>query len=141
MTSKMGLKARSKKAKAALRFVGRIENKGGQDRFSVPGSGGKRYDTKIRRYVNKNGHGYISVQCWSAEGDCPGNSIIRRNGKEYKTCCYHSLSSVEFMAQEKGLTVAWCANREDALRLASLGGVVFKVVSHQSAGVVYGVAR
>lgn len=141
MTSKIGLKSRSKKAKAALRFVGRIENKDGQDRFSVPGSGGRRYNTKIRRHKNEDGKGYISVQCWSADGDCPGNSIIRRNGREYKTCCYHALSSVEFMAQEKGLTVAWCANREDALRLASLGGVVFKVKSHQSGGEVYGVAR
>lgn len=128
MCNKANLPKRVQKAKAATRFIGVVGN-GKHTTYAVPGSNGKQYRIKVRR------NGSLSVQCWLdiSGANCLGNI----NG----TVCYHGLAVMEKLASASGKSIAWTANEQDAHRLARLGGQVFKVKSHQSGSVMWGVCK
>lgn len=128
MCNKSNLPNRVAKAKATTQFIG-VVGDGKYTTYTVPGSGGKQYRVKIRR------NGSLSVQCWLEAGgaDCAGNI----NG----TVCYHGMAVCEKLAASVDKTIAWCASKADAERLARLGGDVFKVKSHQSGSVMWGVCK
>lgn len=145
MTSKANLSTRAKKAREASRFASKVEWGGTASIFTVPGSNGKRYEVEVEReYIDdEKTKGYLLVLCRVGQANCKGNSPIHNSGsgEPYRTVCYHALAGIQYMASLSDRSVSWCANREDAVRLSTLGGTIFKVVSHQSDGIVYGVAR
>jgi len=126
MTSQTNLAPRANRARAAAQFIGQIGN-GKNTTYRVPGSNGKSYRVKIRR------NGILSAQCWldETQAPCPGCGA--------GTVCYHGLATCEYIANKKGLKIAWCASYESAVKLSSLGGKVFRVKSHEGHGTVYGV--
>jgi len=129
MTNKANLGTRVRKAKAASQFIGEIGN-GKNVTYRVPGTNGKAYRVKVRR------NGFLSVQCWlEADGSkCKGNS---HNG----TICYHAMAACFHLANGADKSISWCADRDDAVRLSSLGGKVFRVKSHDGNGMMWGVTK
>jgi len=129
MCSKSNLPNRVKKSHAAARFIGTIGNGDANTTYLVPGSKGKQYRVKIRR------NGSLSAQCWleASGADCLGNI----NG----TVCYHGMAVCEKLAASVDKSIVWTASKDDAKRLARIGGQVFKVKSHQSGSAMWGVCK
>jgi hypothetical protein len=79
-------------------------------------------------------HDTIVVDCYQVHqpvGDCPGNS----NG----TICYHGLGAVRYHLAQKGVTISFCQNIFDAIRLRKSGQSLVKIVSGQGEAVLWGV--
>ena len=137
----MSLIERKPKSDAATLFVQALtrDKYGRPTTVIVPGTQGKRYHVIIRRFDNA----LITVECRLIAGrcgflGCPGNGP--RKGKE--TICYHSRAAVNFALKEVKMTGSWCESLSDAKRLSHLGGVIFKVKSHQNrTGVAYLVVK
>lgn len=116
MCNKNNLPNRVKKAKAAMMFASYKYDKDGKLKSVViPGSNGKTYQVIIRR--NRG----MSTEL-----------ILLVNGFQTKPShaaqvTYHQMAAVMLAANESGYKVTWCANRNDASRLARLGGRVFGV--------------
>ena len=132
MCNKSNLPSRINKAKAALNFssVTQRDKDGKARTVIVPGSNGKQYMVIIRR--NRG----ISTEL-----------LLIVNGNLAKPhysnqITYHQLCAIMLTAQEQGYTITWCANRQDALRLANLGGKVFQLRNHNNTNsVMWGVMK
>ncbi len=130
MTSKANLPKRVARARSAARFIG-VVGSGRNITYCVPGSNGRSYRVKVRR------DSILSFQCWveTTQEKCKGNS----NGAD--TICIHSLAVAEFLAHSAGSKVSWCATEADAQNLSNLGGRVFRAISHQNGGVIWGLVQ
>lgn len=126
---------RTEIARSALSFVGILEkDKQGKPKvLIVPGSEGKRYQVIIRRHTNS-----VSCECRCETGigfiPCKGNSLN-------DTVCRHSLTAIAFSARLAGKKVSFCESERDARRLGQLGGRIIPIISWQSKGKIWGVAK
>lgn len=135
MVSKTNLPNRVEKAKFAAQFAAVID-RDSKDRpkvLLVPGTEAKRYRVIIRRFA-----GLVTTECHLEAGgighqECKGNS----NG----SICYHSLQAIVASVAEAGKDVYFCANEQDARKLANLGGSVIRLHSHQGKGEMWMVVK
>ena len=121
MCNKNNLPNRIEKAKAATHFAScKYDRDGKLKSVVLPGSNGKSYQVIIRR--NRG----MSTEL-----------ILLVNGFQTKPSyaaqvTYHQMAAVMLAASKSGYRVTWCANRDDAARLARLGGRVFGVRNHDN---------
>lgn len=122
MCNKANLPNRVQKAKAAMLFASiQQRDRGGKIKtVIIPGSNGKLYQVIIRR------HRGISTELLLVTN----NSTIKPKYAAQVT--YHQMAVIELAANENGYKLTWCANREDAKRLANLGGKVFNIRNHDN---------
>lgn len=116
MCNKANLPNRVEKAKAAMQFAKVTQrDKDGKIRSVIlPGSEGKRYQVILRR----DNRGLTSELLLLVN-----NSQLKPGYTNQIT--YHQMAAVQMAANGNGYKVAWCANKNDAERLAKLGGRIF----------------
>lgn len=134
MCNKKNLPNRVEKANAAQKFA-QVIQRDRNDKIKsiiIPGSNGKRYQVIIRR--GKNG---LSTELLLLQGN---HGYVKPDYTKQIT--YHQMATVQMAANESGYKISWCANRDDAIRLAKLGGKVFRFRNFDNLNsVMYGVMK
>jgi hypothetical protein len=124
MVSKVNLPNRVAKANAAVRFakVLNFDAKGYVKAVVLPGSDGKRYHVILRRTPH-----YIS-----AELNVDTGHGLTQPPYPPLYVTYHMMAAVQIAADAQNHRVKWCANAEDAMRLARIEGMPFRLVNFRN---------
>jgi len=123
MCNKQNLPERIKKSRSAVRFASVLhyDYRGCVTSVLLPGSDGKRYYVIVRRGKHI-----------STELNVDTGYGLQKPPFARRTLTYHALAAIMVAASEHGMTVKWCANREDALRLSNIEGKAFRIVNHDN---------